>query len=164
VGDLQSFAFASPKYLARRGEPKELEDLTAHDCVLFRSTSGTATWNLSRNDGTSASVEVTGPVAADDMSFVRRSVLAGSGIALLPTFLCARAWHAGKLVRVLDDWSLNGAVLHIAYPSARFVPQRVALLREYLLRELNKVSKTCDVKKAECDSALAAKANGKKRQ
>jgi DNA-binding transcriptional LysR family regulator len=67
-----------------------------------------------RVDRTGAAIEVTGPIATDDMSFVRKAVLAGAGIGMLPTFLCGRAEHAGKLVRVLDGWSLNGAVLHLA--------------------------------------------------
>lgn len=143
VGELQSVAYASPKYLARRGHPKELGDLAQHDCVLFRSTSGRAVWELSRHGGAPASVEVTGRVATDDMSFVRKAVLAGCGIGLLPTFLCARAAATGRIVRVLPDWEQTGAVLHLAYPSARFVPQRVIALRELLLRELGKISVQC---------------------
>jgi DNA-binding transcriptional LysR family regulator len=156
VGELQSVPYASPKYLARRGVPKELKDLAQHDCVLFRATNGRATWQLAGKDGALASAEVTGPVVTDDMSFVRKAVLAGSGIGILPTFLCARAEVMGKLVRVLPNWSLNGAVLHIAYPSARFVPQRVVLLREYLVRELGVIGKVCDAQRAAHDSSPPA--------
>jgi DNA-binding transcriptional LysR family regulator len=141
IGELQSMAYASPKHIARRGGPKELADLAKHDCVLFRSTSGKAAWELTRTNGTKGAVEVTGRVATDDLSFVREVVLAGAGIGLLPTFLCARAEAAGRLVRVLPDWELNGAVLHLAYPSARFVPQRVIALREYLLVALAKLAR-----------------------
>ena len=148
VGELQSVAYASPHYLARRGTPDKLEDLVAHDCVLFRSTNGTAKWELRHTDGTVASVDVTGLVASDDLSFVRKAVLVGSGIGVLPTFLCGRAEATGKLVRVLNDWSLNGAVLHVAYPSARFVPQRVVVLREHLLSELGNIGKECELRLA----------------
>jgi DNA-binding transcriptional LysR family regulator len=136
IGELQSAPYASPKYLARRGAPASVADLAEHDCVLFRSTSGKATWELSNEGGQAASVVVSGNVATDDLSFVRRAVLAGAGIGLLPSFLCGRAELAGRLVRVLPAWVLNGAVLHLAYPSARFVPQRVVLVREHFLREL----------------------------
>ena len=148
VGELQSVAYASPKYLARRGTPQKLEDLVAHDCVLFRPNGSTAKWELRHTDGTVASVDVTGLVASDDLSFVRKAVLTGSGIGVLPTFLCGRAEATGKLVRVLNDWSLNGAVLHVAYPSARFVPQRVVVLREHLLSELGNIGKECAIRLA----------------
>jgi DNA-binding transcriptional LysR family regulator len=148
VGELQSVAYASPKYIARRGTPQVLEDLAGHDCVLFRSTGGAGVWELRHTDGTTASVNVSGVVSSDDLSFVRKAVLAGSGIGVLPTFLCGRAEATGKLVRVLGDWSLNGAVLHVAYPSARFVPQRVVVLREHLLNELGNLGKECEMKLA----------------
>lgn len=162
VGELQSVAYASPSYLARRGVPQELKDLVDHDCVLFRSTSGTATWELRHTDGTVASVDVSGLVASDDLSFVRKAVLAGSGVGVLPTFLCGRAEATGKLVRVLGDWSLNGAVLHVAYPSARFVPQRVVVLREHLLSELGNIGKECELRTARRESRKAARAAKKR--
>ena len=152
VGDLESVAYASPKYLARRGEPKTVAELAKHDCVLFRSTVGIARWELSDVAGVKESVEVTGSVATDDMSFVRAAVMSGCGIGLLPTFLCARAENTGRVIRVLPDWSLNSAVLHLAYPSSRFVPQRVVVLREFFLRELGKVGKQCALQQAAQDA------------
>jgi DNA-binding transcriptional LysR family regulator len=149
IGELQSVAYASPKYIERHGEPKKLDDLSSHACVLFRPTSQNAKWEMMRTDGTLASVNVSGPVSSDDLSFVRKAVLAGCGIGVLPTFLCGRAELAGKLVRVLGDWSLpHGAVLHVAYPSARFVPQRVVLFRDYLIAALGKMGKACEVAEA----------------
>lgn len=139
IGELRAVAYASPKYIARRGAPIDVGDLAQHACVLFRSATGTSTWRLVGTDGKTSSVEVMGAVAADDLSFVRKAVLAGCGIGLLPTFLCARAQRAGQLVRVLPEWEVSGAPLHLVYPSARFVPQRVILLREYFLRELGKI-------------------------
>ncbi|CAN5911287.1 LysR family transcriptional regulator [soil metagenome] len=148
VGELAAVAYASPKYLKRRGVPETVEDLAGHDCVLFRSVTGKATWELTNADGKGATIDVTGAITTDDMSFVRSAVMAGCGIGLLPVFLCARAEQRGRVVRVLPQWSLHGAVLHLAYPSARFVPQRVVVLREFLLRELGEVGKRCEVAEA----------------
>jgi DNA-binding transcriptional LysR family regulator len=144
IGELQAFAYASPRYLARRGAPQTMKELAQHDCVLFRATNGRATWEFETAEGKKESVAVTGPLACDDMSFVRKAVMSGAGIGVIPAFLCARAVQSGRLVRVLDDLVLNGAVLHLAYPSARFVPQRVVVLRDFFLRELAKLGKVCD--------------------
>ena len=158
IGDLQSALYASPKYLARRGNPKTVADLAKQDCVLFRSTGGKALWDLTQAGGTRASVEVTGPVATDDMSFVRAAVMAGCGVGALPTFLCSRAESKGRVIRVLPDWAINGAVLHLAYPSPRFVPQRVVVLREFFLRELSKVGKECVKQRGTHEERQAASA------
>jgi DNA-binding transcriptional LysR family regulator len=158
VGGLEAVAYASPKYIARRGEPKTLDELVAHDCVLFRAKNGKDTWDLMTADGTQRSVEVSGSVTCDDLSFVRKAVMAGCGVGIVPSFLCVRAEARGLIVRVLPDWSLHGAVLHLAYPSARFVPQRVVVLREYLHRQLSKISKQCEQQRVACDKYIAERA------
>lgn len=150
VGDLRSVLYASPKYLARRGTPQSLDELASHDCVLFRAPNGKTSWELSRGgEGPIEEVHVTGPLSADDLSFARKATIGGAGIGLLPEFLCGRAEASGHLVRLLPDYQLSGAILHIAYPSARFVPQRVIVLREYLAKELAKMSAVCDRKRGE---------------
>jgi DNA-binding transcriptional LysR family regulator len=140
-----------------------VKDLAAHDCVLFRATNGKATWELATPTGAHESVDVTGPVATDDLSFVRKAVMVGCGVGILPTFLCARAELSGRLVRVLPDWAVNGAVLHLAYPSARFVPQRVVVLREYFLRELGKIGKACEVHKAAYEASESGRLRAEER-
>ncbi len=150
VGDLRSVFYASPKYLDRKGEPKDVDDLVAnHDCVMFRRGDGKTAWSLVHSDGTQKTVDASGPVIADDLSFVRKAVISGAGVSVLPEFLCGRAEEAGLLVRVLPEWTLSGAILHIAYPTARFVPQRVVVFRDFLLKDLTRMSTACDRKRAE---------------
>lgn len=143
IGSLESGLYASPRYVERRGLPATLAELAAHDCVLFRASQGRSTWSLEGPGEGVESVEVTGPVACDDLSFARKAVLTGGGVGLLPVFLCAREQRRGKLVRVLPDRAMRGSVLHVVYPSARFVPQRVAVFREYLFRELAAFDRKC---------------------
>ena len=69
-------------------------------------------------------------------SFLRRAVLDGAGIALLPWFLVATSVDAGDLVRVLPKYRRAGVPGHLVYPSARLLPRRVSLLIEHLLDEL----------------------------
>lgn len=144
IGDLRSVIYASPKYLGRRGEPKTIEELTSHDCVMFRPMNGRDAWALKNQAGEEREIEVSGALGADDLSFVRKATISGAGLGLLPEFLCGCAEASGLLVRVLRDWEFSGAILHLAYPSARFVPQRVVVLREFLMKELGKMSAVCD--------------------
>ncbi|MBX3187959.1 MAG: LysR family transcriptional regulator [Labilithrix sp.] len=148
VGSITTALYASRKYVERHGAPDEVKDLERRDCVLFRPVDGKSTWELRRHDGAEESVSVTGAIASDDMSFVRKVVMAGAGIGMLPDFLCAREEQSGRVVRVLPEWSFRGALLHVVYPSARFVPQRVVVFREFMLSGLAHVERQCEAARA----------------
>jgi DNA-binding transcriptional LysR family regulator len=128
--------FATRGYLARRGVPREPEDLEQHDCVLFRPENGKNKWTL-RGPRGERTVTVTGPVAADDVRFVGQLTASGLGIGRVPTLICPD--HPDRdLVRVLPEWDSAGGALSLVHAPTRHVPQRVQLLREHLFEELKK--------------------------
>jgi DNA-binding transcriptional LysR family regulator len=141
VGESASGLFASPAYLKGKKRLKAGGDLTAHACVLFRARDGRAVWTLEGPDGTEE-VPVTGAVSVDDLSFVARAVIAGAGIGIIPMFIGADAVARGELVRVLPNYVFKGAPLHVVMPSARYVPARVTLLRDFLVDWLRRVAWT----------------------
>ncbi len=140
-GSFELGLYASARYSARRALPTRIEELAGHDCILFRSDTGTLEWRLRSNAGDHASVEPRASISADDISFLKKSALAGAGIALLPSFIVQREVAAGKLERVLPEWSHAASMLHVVYPSARYVPRRIVLFRDYLATELVKLSR-----------------------
>lgn len=135
IGSVESSLHASPRYLARAGSPATLGDLTKHRCVLFRPGGSSAGWKLKGPSG-EETVNVKGPVTVDELGFARRAVMAGVGIGLLPTFLCARDVERGRLVRVLPSYLAPGPPLHLVYPSARYLPHRVGVFRDFLVEAL----------------------------
>ena len=82
---------------------------------------------------------VRGAVNADDFSFLHHAVAAGAGIGLLPTFAGSTSGDH-RLVRVLPRHATPGAPFHLVYPSARYVPRRVAMFRDFLLHRLSPAS------------------------
>lgn len=157
VGGLDLCLYASSRYVARRGQPKTIAELADHDHVIHRTESGRLSWNLTSESGEEVSVEPRGAISADDISFIKKAVLAGGGIALLPTFIGAREEHSGKLVRVLPGWRLEGSTLSVVYPSARYVPQRVVVFRDYLVSSLTKLVRRCDSMKSFGPGAIPSK-------
>jgi|SRR5579859_5602475 len=129
---------ASPAYLRRRGTPKTLRDVAAHDFLLYRPEAGKNLLRLTGPDG-DESVEVTGPLAADDLAFVQRAAIAGAGIALLPILNLRALFDQGALVRVLPAYALRGSALYLVSPASRQKLARVRLLREYLATNLPKL-------------------------
>lgn len=124
--------FAAARYLKKRGTPRSVADLANHDCVGFRPVGGRVRWELSGPSGVEV-VELAGTVSADDFSFVHRAVVAGAGIGLLPWFFCSAGAARDRLVRVLPDYVLPMVPLHLVYPAALYLPQRVAMLRDFLV-------------------------------
>ena len=145
VGTLEARLLTAPGYLKRKGTPKTVADLGRHDCILFRARRGRGSWELTGPKGVER-VDVTGPVSADDFAFVRQLLLAGGGIGLVPWTTCAQDIERGRLVRVLSEYAAPGGALHVVYPSARYVPQRVALLRDFLVQGLLERASTCDAR------------------
>jgi DNA-binding transcriptional LysR family regulator len=130
--------YASPAYLQQRGEPKQLADLAAHDCVLFRGQHGRSLWELQSRQET-ATIEVRGPITVDEMLFVRQAVGAGIGIGLLPYVViksCEGFEPKSPVVRVLSSWAAKGAELCVITPTGPKRPRRVTLLRDFLYQRL----------------------------
>jgi DNA-binding transcriptional LysR family regulator len=139
IGPSEVGLFAAPAYLERRGRPRVLADLSQHDCVLFRGQDGRAIWRLAGPDGELSSVEVRGTISADEILFVRQAVAAGMGIGLLPVLVmpqCAERARVEGLERVLAEYTVRGAHLHVVTPTGAKRPRRITLLRDFLVERL----------------------------
>jgi DNA-binding transcriptional LysR family regulator len=142
VGSADLGLFATPSYVAQKGQPEKIADLASHDCVLFRGKEGRAEWKLSGPRG-EETVTVKGPVSVDDLLLVRQAVESGIGIGLLPIFLlgsCEKRGMKSAAIRLMPDVALSGSALHVVTPSARHQPARVALFRDFLVESLAHLS------------------------
>jgi DNA-binding transcriptional LysR family regulator len=132
LGESDAWLFASPGYLARRGRPRTVAALAQHDCVLFRSRNETATWSLEGPRGTET-VEVRGSLHTDDFAFVRELLLGDAGIGLMPSMAGKAELETKRLKRVLPDYASRGASIYVVVPSAKHLPRRVSLFRDFLI-------------------------------
>lgn len=127
---------ASPAYLAARGAPATLNDLTQHDCVTASRFRGPVTWRLQGPDGVEEEVGVTGRCMANTAQALRRATLAGLGIALLPRVTDADI-AAGRLVPVLPQYRRANQNLCAVYPSRRLLPLAVSAFIDSVVEKLH---------------------------
>jgi DNA-binding transcriptional LysR family regulator len=137
IGTADIAVFAAPSYLKRKRTPESLSDLAEHECVLFRARNGSSSWTLTGPDG-DETVNVTGPITVDNMTFAAHVCAAGMGIALLPIPLAGPLVDAGKIELLLPEYRFGTGSLSVVLPSSSFVPSRVALLRDFLVEHLGK--------------------------
>lgn len=125
--DLEAQLFAAPAYLARRGTPRSVEELAAHDRVVPRG------W---RDVKELAALSEGAHVRADDFFFAREVLRHGGGVGLLPSFVAQAALEDGSLVRVLPKFALPTGTLSLVHPRMAHVPAKVAAFKAFLLEQL----------------------------
>jgi DNA-binding transcriptional LysR family regulator len=127
---------AAPSYLAKHPGPTQIEELDAHDHVLFTPQGRNQTWTIYRGDVT---YEFGGParLASNNYGAVRDVALAGGGIALMSDFAVADEIRTGSLVRVLPEWATRPTEVHAVYPARQNLPPRLTLFLDHLAKSLN---------------------------
>ena len=130
----RSVVAASPDYLRRKGEPQHPDQLAAHECLAYSLTSrGSWTFLI---DGRPHSVEIRGPITANNGNALQEAALRGMGIIYGPTFIVAEAIRTGRLVPILKEFPLPVLDMFAVYPGNRFVPQRVRRFVDFLSERL----------------------------
>jgi DNA-binding transcriptional LysR family regulator len=129
---------ATQDYLDRHGAPERPEDLERHECVLYSGAHRPDSWPF-LIDGEWLPINVHGRLLTNSGELILGAVLAGHGIAILPSFLVGCQIAQGKLVRVLCDWPTKAAAIHAVYPPTRHLAARVRLFTDFLAARIGKV-------------------------
>ncbi|MGJ5180149.1 LysR substrate-binding domain-containing protein [Bradyrhizobium oligotrophicum] len=120
LGRSQRYAVVgSPSYFADHGKPLSPPDLTQHRCIRARLPNGALLrWQFEKN-GRSIQIDVNGPITLDEATLARIAVLEGTGIGFFMEQDVVADIEAGRLVRVLEDWTPPFAGLCLYYPGRR---------------------------------------------
>jgi len=110
---------ASPAYFGQHEQPRVPTDLARHACIRTRLANGTLLrWHFEKR-GETVQIDVTGPLTLDEASLARTAVLEGLGIGFFLEQDVRSDIAAGRLIRVLDDWTPPLADLCLYYPGRR---------------------------------------------
>jgi DNA-binding transcriptional LysR family regulator len=126
---------ASPGYLARHGTPTDPHSLGEHS--LLAITDGMArAWEFADASGVYRVGTGAGMNATSSL-MVREAALNHMGIALLPNLLVAEDIRRGSLVRLLDQFEVNGGSCHISllYSSRTHLSCKVRSFIDYTVAQ-----------------------------
>lgn len=130
LGAFHAWLVASPEYLRSHGTPRHPRDLAHHRCVNLQTYDFPIRLSGPRGIET---VDVGGPIIANDLHMTRQLVEQGAGIGPLIFSPGDRTELGASLVRVLPTYVVVGPRLFIASTSRKSQPLRVRLLREHLI-------------------------------
>jgi DNA-binding transcriptional LysR family regulator len=109
---------AAPAYLDRHSPLRTPRDLSGHECLGFSHTELRTHWTLDGPDGR-VTVPVSGRFMANNGEALLAIATAGMGIMLQPLELVRPELDAGRLVRILPEYSAPTRPMHIMYPPDR---------------------------------------------
>lgn len=108
---------ASPRWLRKRGVPREPRQLSRYPCLVQVTPAGSVIqWRLLRGDEMETP-DVRGAIRSNTPLALRDLAVDGAGIAYLPDFVVRDDIARGRLRRVLPDWespSLTAWAVHRA--------------------------------------------------
>ncbi|TWC66483.1 LysR family transcriptional regulator [Herbaspirillum sp. SJZ099] len=142
---------ASPDYLRRHGAPQTLQELAQHDCLQYQLHNRVYDkWSFPLADG-QQTVQVKGPLVADDGDVVRRWAMAGEGIAYKSWLDVGTDVRAGRLDIILPQQRGQAVPLHLVCPHRRQYSPAVRQLQALL-------ASRCAALHADLERELAARA------
>ncbi|MDX8326414.1 LysR substrate-binding domain-containing protein [Agrobacterium tumefaciens] len=127
----------SPDYFAQHPKPVVPPDLLNHRCIRVRLPDGSLfRWRFEKDDEP-VQIDVRGPITLDEAGLVRTSVLEGTGLGYTMEEEVLPDIKAGRLVRVLEDWTPPYPGLCLYYPGRRNLSAGVKAFLD-LAREISR--------------------------
>ncbi len=113
---------ASPEFLRTHGTPTVPTDLYRFRCIRARLPNNALfRWKFEK-DGNAVQIDVQGSITLDESSLVRIAAQNGVGLGYVMEADVREDIAAGRLVRVLEDWTPFLAPLALYYPGRKNPP------------------------------------------
>jgi DNA-binding transcriptional LysR family regulator len=131
LGYIQRAVVGSREYFGTHAIPTHPRDLTAHNCMHFTHYLRADEWNFD-DHGRTVSIRVRGRMRTDNQEALMDAVLAGAGLAVLPTWLIKKQLDSGHLQRVLTEFEAPRTPVYAVFPRRGPPPDKVRAFVDFL--------------------------------
>ncbi|MBV8802552.1 MAG: LysR family transcriptional regulator [Gammaproteobacteria bacterium] len=137
IATMKKVICASPDYLNKHGEPKELEDFKNHNCLQFYENI-VYPWSV-YIDGKIKEIQVNGNVVVNNSIELRTLATNAVGIAYLPAYFVHDELVNGKLVSILDKYQLPDYNLYAVYSTKEYLAKKTIVFMDFITELLKEV-------------------------
>ncbi|QUG74774.1 LysR family transcriptional regulator [Erwinia sp. E602] len=130
------YLVAAPTWIARHGAPDHPRALSGLPCFSYAWRARSQVWRFTHTSGAQEDIVPNGPLRVTNSDALLPVLLDGLGIAELPDFIAAEYLRDGRLVRLLDEWSMTRGGLYFVTPTARSRPLKVRVLSDFFAQHL----------------------------
>ena len=132
VADQRMAVCAAPAYLEAHGVPRELDDLFAHQCIVYYRSGRVWAWRFASRGPTPVQLTPPSRLLLDNYEAIADAAAAGFGLAWLPFWLVRDRIASGRLVQVLADCETPPADIYAVYLERLNLSAKVAYFVEHL--------------------------------
>jgi len=118
----------APPELFPHGLPKTPKELEAYPFVGLSVLPNFLHWTFARQDHASESVRFNASIVSNTSSTVKSAVMAGAGFMICPDFSVREDIAAGRLIRLVPEWSLMGGGIYAVFPASAQPSHKVSVL------------------------------------
>ncbi len=125
---------ASPEYIPRNGLPETPDALAKHDVLAYTGNQSLHEWRYKEAAGQAGRVSLSGSFRSYSGEMLRRAVLEGIGIVILPVLYVADDLQEGRLQPLLpiyQTWPERDT--HVLFRPNRYQPARLRLFVDELI-------------------------------
>lgn len=130
VGETRRVVCASPAYLAKRGTPKNPQDIPKHDCVMFAGLMGPANWPFT-DAGAERALPIHARLVVNTAEAAIDAAIAAVGLTRVYSYQVDAAVKAGALTIVLKKFEPAPAPISLLYNGQRLLPQKLRAFLDY---------------------------------
>ena len=120
---------ASPAYIQRMGLPRSAAELASHHLLRYASASP---WLLQPRKGESLAIVPDHGFRTDTITALYSAALAGAGIATFTQTTVQGDLQAGRLIRILPEYTTGIRHYYALYPHALHLPAKVRAFVEFM--------------------------------
>ena len=132
LGRTRFVLVASPALLEHVGKPASPKDLHQVPTVAMSAVEGRASWPLVGPDGGDFELQHRPVYTVDDLLMLKFAALQGTGMTVLPDFMCIDEIRQGLLLPVLPGWAPPAIQVLAVFPSRRGMVPAVRRFLDFL--------------------------------
>ncbi|WP_407122241.1 LysR family transcriptional regulator [Bradyrhizobium sp. STM 3561] len=126
-------------YLRNHGRPKSIDDLAAHQAIIYRRSGRVRPWLFPQEGGPPREIMPAGRLRLDDLEAIADAAVQGMGLAWLPYWLVRERLDTGALVRLCSDQPEFLYECHALWPRSPRLPPKVRTAADTLAAALPKL-------------------------
>lgn len=137
---VRQVVLASPAYVATHAPIQTPNDLLAHSCISLGEQEHDNRWRFVRGND-EVEVAVAGRYTVNHSEMRLEAIEAGLGVGCVPEFVARDALAAGRVVRLLPDWTYDNlyqGTAYLLFSASRYTTPKVRALIDHLVAALQK--------------------------